>query len=388
MNDDIFSVDLLGKLEIDEIFYYYEEPQLFTCVSKFGQKYLGMLIDIDEREWLMVPVSSSRLALLKSNKICVRDAFTEAEDEFVWRLVSENRKIKAQQVFLNDIDEKDLPDDDLYLDCEDEYMPTYNDDILKTSIEEKRDIMDISILPSNKHIRELEFQVLGETLVNIQQVLYALALERDNNGNRISNKIKEENTLSVTGTYAASFGIRAKSNKLSDLYDETPVTKNLKRLSELLYAKDDENKLKKLLKDMNPRVSIRYKKLMECLFKEKLAFNVTFASPNKYSFKAEFTEEDIEKNLIYLSESVDNIITTEEIGGKLVGINVSKKKFAFETFEGEMITGTIAEELIERITFKVPIEARIIMEKETMLSGLTDDERYKYKLTNIKMVSG
>ena len=127
---------------------------------------------------------------------------------------------------------------------------------------------------------------------------------------------------------------------------------------------------------------------MECLFKEKLAFNVTFASPNKYSFKAEFTEEDIEKNLIYLSESVDNIITTEEIGGKLVGINVSKKKFAFETFEGEMITGTIAEELIERITFKVPIEARIIMEKETMLSGLTDDERYKYKLTNIKMVSG
>lgn len=389
MNDDIFKIDLLGNLKIDEIFLYYEEPQLFSCISAFGQKYLGLLTDIDNREWLLVPVSSSRLALLKANKITIKESIINAEDEFVWKITEKSDKqLKmATQVYLDNINDDDLPDEDLYLDCDNEYMPTIDDDIINVAVEEKRDIVDFSILPFNSHVRELEFHVLGEVLINVQQVIYSLALDKDFNGNRISSKIKEENTLSAAGTYAASFGIRAKSNKLSDLYEETPLTNSIKQFSKLLSAKKDKQELKNLLKEMNPRVTMRYKKMMECLFKENLSFNISLASPDKYYFKAEFSDKDIENNLSFLSEEIDNTITCEEIKGKLVGINVNKKRFAFETFDDEIITGIISDDLVKSITFKVPIDAKATLEKETILSDLTDEERYKYRLINIVMLN-
>lgn len=390
MNDEIFKVDLLGKLKIDEIFYYYEEPQLFSCVSAFENKYLGMLTDSDEREWLIIPISSSRLALLRSNKISVREAIINLEDDFVWQVkesIDNSLKI-AKQVYIGDLKEEDLPDNDLYLNCENTYMPNLDDDIIKTSIDEHRDIIDISLLPLNRHIKELEFQTLGEVLVNIQQVIYSIALDKEFKGNRISNKVKEDNSLSAAGTYAASFGIRAKSNKLSDLYNETPLTKNINKFTQLLKVKDNKEELKKLLRQMNPRVSMRYKKLMQCLLKENISFNISLASPNSYSFKTEFTEKDVENNLKYLLEDFDNNIVNEKARGELFGINIKRKRFWFQTFDDEIIEGNISDELLEAITFEVPINAEITLEKETILNELTDEEKYKYKLISISMLNG
>lgn len=189
---------------------------------------------MDEREWLAAPISLSQLALLKKNRISVKEAYINAEDGFVLGIKGnvDNFCGKAIQIQCRDIPDIDLPDDDLFLDYQgDELIPTATDEIGTKAITERRDIFELSLLPNNGHVREIDSEVLGETLINAQQVFNSLSLPREHTGSKISMKIKEENTIVAVGCYAASFGIRLMSAELADLYGKTTVTNTLKMFS-------------------------------------------------------------------------------------------------------------------------------------------------------------
>lgn len=386
MEKDIIKVDFLGTLTIKEIYYFYEEPQVFSCINKFGQIFLGLLIDIDIRKWLMLPISLAQLSQLKSNNLSIREAFLNAEDEFVWRVVEECKISKATQIYIEDIEEEDLPDNDLYLDCEDNFMPSINNnEIVNESFEERRDILDLSLLPLSKHSRELDLTVMGEVLINVQQIIYSLAIPKDYNSNKIPIKIKNENKLVATGTYAASFGIRVKSYELSDFNGDTKLSNTFKEFCKILDYKNNKLELKNILKNYNPRVTLRYKKLMECLYREDLAFNFSFASPNKFYYKTEFDKSDILNNILFLDEQIENMIKLEVLEGTIVGINVTKRTFAFETLEKEMIIGSISTEL-NKFVYEVPKFVKVCLEKTIQLNDLTSEEKYKYKLLEVQEI--
>ncbi|WP_321834344.1 DUF6575 domain-containing protein [Clostridium butyricum] len=384
MESDIMKVDLLGTLKITEIYYFYEEPQVFGCVNKFGQTFLGLLTDMDIREWLILPISLAQLAQLKANKISIKQAFTSAEDGFVWKVIESNNLSKAIQVNKDLINKDDLPDDELYLDCENQFMPSINNETLvREASEERRDIFDLSLLPLSKHSRELDMAVMGEILIDIQQMIYCIDMPIEYSSGKISNKVKQRNTLVATGTYAASFGIRMKSSDLSDFSGNTELSETIKKFCEILGNKNNEKELKKILKLYNPRVTLRYKKLMECLCREELAFNLSIASPNNYFFKTEYTKKDIMNNLVYLNEQADNIIKLEVLEGTMVGINVNKRRFAFETLEKEIIVGKISDQ-VKKIVYEVPKKVVVCLEETIQLNDFTNKEKYIYKLLEVQ----
>ena len=82
---DILNITGLGKLEIVEIYVYYDQPVLFSCKSAAGHLYLGVAADKnDECEtWLYVGISAERLNLVRSGAIDLHDAFAEPEDSFL-----------------------------------------------------------------------------------------------------------------------------------------------------------------------------------------------------------------------------------------------------------------------------------------------------------------
>ncbi|MDX2078218.1 MAG: DUF6575 domain-containing protein [bacterium] len=76
----------LGKLELVEVFEYYDKPILFACRSASGQLYLVVQEnDYDEYEtWLYCSLSNTRFQQIRSGGIDLYNAFKLAEDDFVF----------------------------------------------------------------------------------------------------------------------------------------------------------------------------------------------------------------------------------------------------------------------------------------------------------------
>lgn len=107
---NLLKTDSLGILHIDEIFFFYEEPQLFSCESETGQKYLAMLTDMDIKEWLLVPLSKEQLFQLKDSRITAREVYMNSEKKVIWKIVSNGNSGLLKKIFPNDLLKSDLPE--------------------------------------------------------------------------------------------------------------------------------------------------------------------------------------------------------------------------------------------------------------------------------------
>lgn len=79
----------LGRLQLLEVYDYYDCPRLFAARNAVGTTYFVLWADDlgDQDVWLYVPVSGDRLADLRQGSIAIRDAFLNAEDGNVYRVV-------------------------------------------------------------------------------------------------------------------------------------------------------------------------------------------------------------------------------------------------------------------------------------------------------------
>ena len=82
METDIRNISELGKLEITEIYDYYDQPILFACKNAAG--HLHLVVAADENDhyetWFYVRVSAERLNLIRSGTIDLHDAFADSEN--------------------------------------------------------------------------------------------------------------------------------------------------------------------------------------------------------------------------------------------------------------------------------------------------------------------
>ncbi|OLN25951.1 DUF6575 domain-containing protein [Desulfosporosinus metallidurans] len=383
---EFLKVDVLGTLYVDEIFFFYEEPQIFTCMSRARHKYLALLTDMDCGKWMLLPISEAQLSLLKSNRLSLKEAFINPEDEFIWQLeLSQDSTIaKAKQIFDPQVLSDDLPDDDVYLDYEaDPLMPVVKDDILEIAKKERRDIIDLALV-TNNHSREIECDILGEVLSTTQQILYTLPMPRESLRGRIPKDIRDRNTAVVAGTLAASFGVRFKSPGLCDLFGETDLSQTLKMFLDLLNSKDDDNKLREILHNHSKKTVFKYRQLMKVLLQAKTGLKIKAASPNNYRFEISFSMDDIERSIQLLETEIKDMVYVEKMFGTMVGINVDKQTFAFKSIEDENIIGKLSENF-NGVTFEVPKYVQAEIQQRITLNEITKEERYVYTLLAINV---
>ena len=79
---DILSIPELGRLEIIEIYDYYDQPILFACKNAAGHLHLVVAADENDQHetWLYVRVSAERLNFIRSGTIDLHDAFADSEN--------------------------------------------------------------------------------------------------------------------------------------------------------------------------------------------------------------------------------------------------------------------------------------------------------------------
>lgn len=111
---DTLNIPRLGKLEIVEIYDYYDQPVLFSCKNTDGNLYLVVAADENDQyeTWLYTQVSVDRLNLIESDTIDLHDAFADTEDGSVLQVKFpyDETPPLAELVKSNEISADMLPD--------------------------------------------------------------------------------------------------------------------------------------------------------------------------------------------------------------------------------------------------------------------------------------
>ena len=82
MNNLFASLPYVGDLFYHHIYLFYEEPQIFSCITKSMQLYFAVAIPSENDEdsaWLLAQISSGKLLKAEKNAIEIRDLLLNPE---------------------------------------------------------------------------------------------------------------------------------------------------------------------------------------------------------------------------------------------------------------------------------------------------------------------
>lgn len=391
MNELFLQLPSVGALYYHHTYLYYDEPLIFSCATKAMQYFLVVAVPttpmVDET-WLMVPISIGRLTKAERNAIELRRIITEPET-VIFQVNMIGAEVSMVTVPPDELTDDMLPEAGEYLDYRLalELLPPTQTPI-EQATNEMRDIIEISLEKDDGHTHELPCLTIVDTLDNVQQLVYALAYKMGGIRGAIPQKIKEDCQLCMTGMFAASVGIRLKSDDLCDLYFETPLTATLKDLNYLFEIAGDKEKLKEFLSRQNPRVAYRFKSLIAALLRGNVGIKLNSASPNNESFTKHYSTKELATSLALIESEIEEYVETQSFYGELVGANVERNTFEFVTTGNEHIRGTIAPSIRDSV-FSIPQTAEAVVEMRIGQDTMTRAEKILYTLIDIKpIISG
>ena len=129
---NILNIPELGKLEIVEVYEYYDQPVLYSCKNAMGHFYLVVAADEDDQylTWLCAAVSTDRLNRIRSGRVDLHDAFAHPESGYVVQVkvpYDEHASVQVDFIQSNLIPEDMLPVPGECLDLEIETLPILSD---------------------------------------------------------------------------------------------------------------------------------------------------------------------------------------------------------------------------------------------------------------------
>lgn len=386
MNELFLHLSNLGDLFFHHTYLYYDEPLIFSCATQALQYFFVIAVPAAKQNadaWLIIPISTGRLAKAEKNIIEIRDLVLKPET-IVWYVTCDNEGTDISVISPESLNEEMLPVKGEYLDytASLELLPPKETPFDQAS-NEMRDIIEISLEKDDGHTQELPCMTIVDALDNVQQLVYALAYKDGGLRGAIPQRIKDECQLCVSGMFAASVGIRLKSNDLCDMYFETPLTETLNSFHRLFEVSSDKETLRDFLKTQNPRVAYRFRNLIVSLLHGNVGLNLNNASPNKSVYSNHFTTKELSRRLALIEAEVDEYVETQSFFGQLVGINVQRHTFEFITTGEEHIRGKISLEISEDV-FSVPQMSEAVIEMRIGQDKMTRAEKILYTLVDVK----
>ncbi len=388
------NVDFVSPIpgyRLVETFEYYDFPILFSCIDLTERLYLAMCAEELESgyRWLLCPMSENRLNVVRAGKLSLRNAFVRSETGYAYEYLDtfdiNNRR--WQIVMADSIPEEDLPGAEAALDLGQTGLPTKDQGPTVVSVQTRRDVLDIALLARETHTQEIEAEILGTFLVRFQLFAYALAYKDGGKRGKIPREIRTNNAFSVAGNFhAASFGIRLESNALADIFNKTSTREVISTVFSLMTAGDDRDTLDQIVANISARAVMRYGFLLSTLKDARMSLVAEWGSPDGHHLKVSLNSNQISNIINILGEAGDESVETIHVEGELVAIDVKRNSFKLNSFDGELYTGILSEDL-EGYVFEVPkhVEATII--EILMINSVTKEERSVYELAAVKLLN-
>ncbi|MES2568599.1 MAG: DUF6575 domain-containing protein [Verrucomicrobiota bacterium] len=390
---------LLGRrLTLSETFYYYDGPKLFSCESLAGQKYLVFWLGDDDLadRWLYVPVSSSRLNLIRSGGFSLREACLKSEDERVALVVIpfgefENADIKF--VSPENIECEDLPHESAFLRLG---TTTLHNQIEDAALKAERihgDILDFALEADGATRNEISVPALGQSLISVQNVIATLSYSRQGftaRRGRPPELMRNHAELIAVEAFAASFGLRLETRTPTDLFHESKVSLAIEDFLILLQTIGDLTALKALLKEKGPRATAAFMLLLQGFASNGVTVKVSWASARLpgNNLRASVKWRDAATAATILAETIGSSEETFTIFGRLDGVDVHQKSFDIvDMATGDRFTGAITDECLatlNTVAARVPSLCKAELSCKFRMNETTGDVRQYYKLLNTK----
>lgn len=383
------NIDLLGNIYILEEIIYYDKPLTFTCKNDIGTQFIASCLDLDQEEqWLFLPLSKARLIQVLRGSITAYDAFRNSEMGFLWKVYLQSDDYStgmAKKIQSGDLKEDDLPDKDIVYDIHGEATFSIKNnerqEIVKDSVYERREFLDLSLEMNDLHVHEVEAAFLGKVLENTQNIVNIIAHKEGVNG-KVPKHIKEENKLIYSGDYAASFGFRLKSNNLADLLNESGLQNNLTTFMNLLESKSDAQKITRILKDLNPSVIHHYRNFLNLLKSRNASVRTYCAFPNEGYRNINISIDEIKQSIKTLDSEIKELNKEGTFQGRIVAIDTTTNTFKFISDDNEIISGVIGVN-VNTNEYKLPKDARVKLKMKITLNEFTGQENIDYELAEL-----
>lgn len=276
----------LGDLEILEVYVEYDGPRVFACTSLTDQLYIaGWAEEGEDRDlWLYLPVSRSRLKMIRSGGFALKEAFTRAEGIVYLATLFHDSTLADEMLALSPgrLQDDWLPEDGYRLELE---TPTHVAavslaDLHRQAIQEGRtrfriEISDDSVMRTESSTRRVAGILNASQNVLDNFGLVELEVNPLQDG-RFSRLVEKRMETGVLGLAAASFVIELGSTDGLDLLGDSPIARVSARLVDLLSVKLSADELWTRLADLKPRAAKSFRSFVN----ELASFNsaVTLAS--------------------------------------------------------------------------------------------------------------
>ena len=414
---------LLGELTINEVFIDYDGPQLFSCTSNSGFKYLAVHAPMTEHmdNWLYVRVSMRRLEEIAAGVVTLSDAFARPGDGALW-LVSfkDDGSTLAETVNPLEVEEDWFPAAGERLgnlsiavaestgDTGDvnltEFLPSFlvapapmwefsgevldylrsrRTPVAAVAAFTGRSVVDI-MLKRGEHRTDLPAATLGKLLLSAQHVIDGLAPDYPA-GVKVA-AIRDASRLDALAFFPSSFGIRLETHDAT-LFTHPAVATALERMVALFSAASDVEKLGSLLQECGPKAAIQFRAFARAIEKSNSDVMIEVGVPGRSEpATATVSKVEVGRLVEFLDTEARQVTDHFVFNGSLVGVSLRTKFFRLED-EDKEFSGRIADDYLSSMTGKkvgVRYDARIT--SVTDINEPTGEERVRFTLTDLKEV--
>ncbi len=325
----------LGTLELVEVYDYFDEPILWSCINERDQRFVVLLAasDGNRKVWLYSPVSPSRLSALREGKLSTHDVFRAAEGGALFSAtwLRGDRSWQCDWVDASAVPDEFLPLPGVLLDLEPEEAEEDRIPNVKRRSEQlRRDVLALRIKLPERQDHEAPAAIVGPLITNLQKTINAIGqsiFSRPTDRAPIPAKVLGKVQLDVASTFAASFGIEFHANSPADLLGDSPVTGVVDQLLHLVEATKDADELRAKLSAFGGRLPSRYRDFLSVL-KTANAVDLAWGSPKPGAGgRASLTNASILKGLLVLGTLDPREPHQYTVVARLIGINIRTRTY-------------------------------------------------------------
>ena len=385
----------LGKLELIEVYEFYDQPILFSCRNASDAIFIGVFADEDDNfeTWLYVGVSPHRFKQIRSGAIDLHDAFSEVEDGIIFQIkVPHNEQIpESMPISATQISDDMLPLPGEFINLETPTLPELDEDIERKSRQIRQEIISLALGLDGAYKTEAPANALSQILGSLQDAIDAVGEARTEGSNvrgLIPQNIISNMKMSVTGIGPGSFKIELASAQLTDAFGESDCGEAIQELVNLLKIGSDPNELKKHLIRLKSRVAHRYVSLLESLTGVVTEAKIVWASPKEGRGDSAYLPATVARETIdTIKQFTDLFESDHNVEGTLIGVFTDNKTFGIEAQDGTIFKGKILDEAFSTAS-SATISNRYIatIREVTSIQPVTEETKTEYYLVDLQPI--
>ncbi|WP_051838101.1 DUF6575 domain-containing protein [Streptomyces sp. NRRL WC-3742] len=394
---------ILGDLKILETYVFYDGPRVFSCISLTDQIYLALWAaeGADGDDWLYLPISKSRLEMVRSGGIALRAA-VEWPEGFTFRVFLPHRPgslDSVEPISSSEIPEEWLPEEGYCLDLATHTLPLADpESVIETKArQESRTRLRLRVKLPKFSRSEAPARAIGALLLQTQAVYdnlgYALREITPSQRGKIPADVTGQTAISMVGASAASFMLEMASNELDDLLGESLFVQVTEKLIELLDMNLEYSELASKLAEIKPRAAKSFRLLVEKFVETGGDVTVAAAGAHIPYSKRELTSEKLHE----FAKTLNRLVPEDqsiEIRRRMVLYKIDTERRTFGFRDESSNPADDYEGKIDDLAWPQASHATVQEHYDVLIVGTTvidetvGERRTKYRLMQISHISG